>query len=76
MISLLFLILLVKALFSTNKFFIVSFDIINIIFLILLSKHSSNIISSIYLLPNGHNSFGTTLVNGNILVPRPAKGII
>ena len=38
--------------------------------------HSSNIYSSPGLPLIGKSSFGRTLVRGNNLVPRPAKGII
>ena len=56
-----------------TKFF---FDIININSFIPASIHSSNIYCKFGLPLMGINSFGITLVKGNILVPNPANGIM
>ena len=62
-----------------KKYFFIFFlllDMININCLIPASKHSSKIYSKFGLPFIGKSSLGITLVNGNILVPKPASGII
>ena len=51
-------------------------EIINIISFMPASIHSSNMYSNPGLPPIGKSSLGKTLVKGNNLVPKPAKGII
>ena len=40
------------------------------------SSHSFKTLSKIDVFPKGQSSLGKALVKGNILVPRPASGII
>ena len=65
-------------LFFEKYFLIISFffEITKITCVIPASKHSSNIFSNIDLDPIGQSSFGKALLNGSILVPKPASGII
>ena len=51
-------------------------EVTKIIFFIPASKHSSKICSKIVLFPSGNSSFGSILLNGRSLVPKPANGII